>query len=397
MKGEDIFRALENTDERLIAEAGEYKCKVKIRKSGKWIAAAACACFAAVGAFIALQLQSDGSDSGVRKAECSDTGYYGAYDNSADDTKYKAAAGGAAESQQDNGTSAGSDTSDSDIYNDDMSTETAYVKKWDEMALCEQYNFMDYNSCDYIGCGEFLYPDRIEEKLGDIQLEGVDYYAPEDVHVIDATIYSISSISPNAAVAVKLGDENGYCVYRNFDYIPESLEQLTEDLNLENEIRFGKIYTERTDNSGITHSLEYSCDDFNKVWEMLISDDPDLPNSKMTDDIAFEYGISVMDVSVSVPVINIDNLGLWVTETGYMGTNIAPCGCYFNIGNDRVTAFVSYVKDNFTCTDSIALPEMENSVSDSSVIEKSVPAYDPEDPSGNYDPYEPNTEIEICE
>ena len=53
-----------------------------------------------------------------------------------------------------------------------------------------------------------------------------------------------------------------------------------------------------------------------------------------------------MSVSVSIPVLGYENIGLWVNRSGWMGTNILESGKYFFLGTEQIDRFMDYVLEH---------------------------------------------------
>ena len=83
----------------------------------------------------------------------------------------------------------------------------------------------------------------------------------------------------------------------------------------------------------------------NAIWDMLLSD----RNAQAVDlsDQPTWGVVTVMDMSIDIPILGYENISLSITEDGYLRTNILDTGKVFNIGVDAVNDFVSYVKENW--------------------------------------------------
>ena len=127
----------------------------------------------------------------------------------------------------------------------------------------------------------------------------------------------------------------------NTKYSPATLGELIEDLNLRENIRIGTVYYSYHDENVRIHDKEYAGLTVEKMCELLLSD-PTLPNVAdqpldWTHKLAFR---------VDVPLLGITNLGVPLSEDGYIRIHLMGAEKIFRIGEDKVNAFMAYVEEN---------------------------------------------------
>ncbi len=112
-------------------------------------------------------------------------------------------------------------------------------------------------------------------------------------------IYEIQDIANICAVAVKLNDEEGYHLYNNTEYAPQTLGQLVEDMNLEENLVFEEVYVREGDK-------EYVCRDYDKkqLYKCIFEE-----NYDSLLETNGEY-IQIMDISSRLK--NISNLNFFI-------------------------------------------------------------------------------------
>ena len=246
---------------------------------------------------------------------------------------------------------------DSETYTeeaDDMATETSSeqdsyeIPRWEDMTVTQKFPYLSFNGYEYSTADKVIHEESIGKKLTSATLTGTDSRTGK-TYAINADIYEITGISKNCAVSIKFEGYKELYVCRNSGYRPETLGQLTDDLNLRETLTFGKAYA--TVKKGDTYTeTEYSGLDGEKVWEMLLSD-RELKNVKDYD--SMNFGKELISVSINIELLGYENISLAVTEDGYLTTNILDTGKAFFIGKEKAENFAEYVRENCKGTEKI--------------------------------------------
>ena len=243
------------------------------------------------------------------------------------------------------------------------------VPSWDDMTVTQKFPYLSFNGYEYSTADKVIPEDKVGKKITSATLTGTDRYTGK-TYAINADIYGIAGISKNCAVSLKFEGYDELYVCRNSGYRPETLGQLTDDLNLRETLTFGKAYA--TVKKGDTYTeTEYSGLDGEKVWEMLLSD-RELKNVKDYD--SMNFGKELISVSINIELLGYENISLAVIEDGYLTTNILDTGKAFFIGKEKAEEFYGYVRENCEGTEKITY--IVNS-SEPSGTGASSSAYDP--------------------
>ena len=103
---------------------------------------------------------------------------------------------------------------------------------------------------------------------------------------MERSFFSIQGISSNCAVAVEL--DGTLYAYRTYDYIPETLGNLIDDLNLRQNISFGSVWYNYRKESGeyamvefvglkmvkLLNFLHYLSEELKKLIDFVIQQQP---------------------------------------------------------------------------------------------------------------------------
>ena len=235
-----------------------------------------------------------------------------------------------------------------DMVSEPTSSHDMYeVPSWDDMTVTQKFPYLSFNGYEYSTADRTVPEESAGKKITSATLTGTDSRTGK-TYAINADIYEIAGISKNCAVSIKFEGYKELYVCRNSGYRPETLGQLTDDLNLRETLTFGKAYA--TVKKGDTYTeTEYSGLDGEKVWEMLLSD-RELKNVKDYD--SMNFGKELISVSINIELLY-RNISLAVTEDGYLTTNILDTGKAFFIGKKKAENFAEYVRENCEGTEKI--------------------------------------------
>ncbi len=220
--------------------------------------------------------------------------------------------------------------------------EMAVVKRWEEMTVSEKFGEFEFGGIKYSSMVSEVNAVDVGEYLGESISIGYDIYT-ETTYTSNVKIYSLKGISNECAVAAEFEGYEGYCVFINFDYRPETLGDFIDALNLRENISFGLVhYDWRTEDKPITH-IEFTDVSEDKIWEMLLSD----RTIKSVPDSPDMIYLSEISISVDIPILGYENIAIWVDEGGYLVTNILGSAKFY-IGDEKKDAFIDYVMKNCT-------------------------------------------------
>ncbi len=222
----------------------------------------------------------------------------------------------------------------------------APVPGWDELEIYGQYPNIPYNGLRYWAGGGVVPEEDLESELGTIAAKSGGGYegAEEDVERrLDARIWKIRGISQHCAVAVQYSGVSSWYSALNQDYVPETLGQFIDDLDLRENLVFGAAeYQYRS--GGEIIQVQFDSVDSARVWELLLSDRgaPNVPGY-FENHPAEEY-VFDLRLAVSLPILGEENLGMTLWNNGYLETNLmSRTQKLFYIGEEAVEAFKDYV------------------------------------------------------
>ncbi len=240
---------------------------------------------------------------------------------------------------------------DTDDYEEDIAAEY----DWNGLEPYEQYTGLELYGNVYTTRCAAAADDSIKGLMeSGMVLHGYDYTDDKEYSTA-ADVYAIEGISHACAVAVKFAQSEGYYIYINTGYSPETLGQLIDDLSLRDNMSFGRIYIEDYTDPDNIFTEEYSEIDSSDIWDMLL-DDPTAPSLPDYDDREKYDGIidysykTRLDISIDIPILGYENIAMWTDENGYLQTNILDTGKYFCIGEEKAENFKNYVRENYTGT-----------------------------------------------
>ncbi len=261
---------------------------------------------------------------------------------------------------------------------------SAVIPRWEEMTISEQFGEFHVGEDRYSTRVTAIDAAHVGEKLGESTSKGYDIYT-DTAHEMSLAYYAIHGISTECALAAQFEGDDGYYVYVNSWYRPETLEELITALNLRENMTFGDFHASYfyTEDRRSEHITFHDPDD-SIVWEWLLSD-TSLEN--VWQDTGW-YG-STLSVSVNIPLLGYENISLWVTEDGHLCTNILDTGKAFFIGKEKVEQFVYYVVMN--CTDREVIVHDYGPIEDNGGAETAVDGEIVEMTTQGYNPDAPQT------
>ena len=106
-----------------------------------------------------------------------------------------------------------------------------------------------------------------------------------------------------------------------------------------NNLSFGTVYYNYYEGNDYK-SFEFYGITKEDVWNYLLKGN--LESKNVHNDV--NWYVPVMGISTNVDILGFGNISMAVTEDGYLTTNILSTGKAFYIGEDKVSAFMEFVK-----------------------------------------------------
>ena len=252
----------------------------------------------------------------------------------------------------------------------------AIIPRWEEQTNAARFLEFAVGEARYHTRDTEIDAASVGEHLGQTTAQGFDIYT-DTTHEISLDYYAVTGISTECALAVRFAGEETYYVYVNYWYHPKTLQNMFDDLNLRQTMTFGDFHASYIYEDGCYEQVTFHDPDDAIVYEWLLSD-TSLPNVWSDNG----WYLSRLSVSVDIPLLGYENVGLWVTEDGYLCTNILDTGKAFYIGEERVREFITYVI--FHCTDrtvTVITPNREEAKTsadgDGGIVEMTTQGYNP--------------------
>lgn len=231
----------------------------------------------------------------------------------------------------------------------EWSSSSAYrVPHWDELEINEQYTRFEWQGYAYNSSTAEISAEKLGELLGETTASGVDEYTDER-HEITVSVYPIAKINEKTALAVKFPEDEKFYVYYNQNYVPRTLGDFIDDLNLTENLKISTTATCSTIENLYMTDRKYSNIDTSKLMEILLSG-RNVPTESMFDYNTFVEGNrfdAALEFAVDIPILGINNLSLEITKGGFIHTNaFFHTSTLFYLGTDKTDSFVQYVKEN---------------------------------------------------
>lgn len=313
MKEKKILEALNDVDDEIIEEAEpERKEKSKI-KYIKWIAAAAC--FALL-ICIAIPLVRTLNEAPVPEEET--TAELILEENTEEEYTFN-------------------EEANTEIFIEGPN-EAIDENFWKSLEINQQYNTVHCNSVRYYNNNMTLNKSEAGEIIASAEATGTDPFNNKS-YTKKVSVYKLKKFSEKVAVAVKFEESDKYYIYVNHFCEFETLGEIIDDLNLNENMKITAGYYREEDIS----LIKYEKIDSSVILEKLF-DDTELkklsePNEILLSDFSFEIEISPFSPSVRHMIS--------VTKSGYILVDVFHTQQIFFIGEEEAENFIDYVMENY--------------------------------------------------
>lgn len=212
-----------------------------------------------------------------------------------------------------------------------------YMFDWDSEPISRRYPQISYDGLVYDTNHYLFAPEDLEGKLGEAQAGGwyENIFGKRKPVFQDVTVYQIKDVAPAFAVAVRYEGADGYYAAIGRDYVPDTLGQLVEDLNLREMMEINYVAHPVQSPKGGEH---YDYIDTAIVWELLDS----------AQEAAYVYAdyletdSAVMWISVKVPWVQQENEVIYLFED-HMVTEFASAIEWFDVDPEVIEAFAEAI------------------------------------------------------
>ena len=226
-----------------------------------------------------------------------------------------------------------------ETYSMELDPDTGYQVGWEDMPAFVKFREFTHGEDTYRGFrimgGAGIIPESsMGEKLYDVTMSTREEFSQQDFY-INAEVYAIKDVLPEAAVAVRFEGTDEYCSFRNCDYRAKDLGALMDALDLADSGTFDMIQLSPQFSGNTLLQYDPMPVDAEKteIIKKFLDEGRDLPGR--TEDSFPEYR-TLFTISVSSESAGIQYKAIWFTDTGMMITNIMEHADMFEVGSARI-------------------------------------------------------------
>lgn len=206
--------------------------------------------------------------------------------------------------------------------------------RWEEMADVERYTSLEWNGKTFATRRSAVSRSLLGDELGTAEVTGSDAYSDE-IHRLACEVYEIAGVSPELYVAVGL--EGEFYVFHQNEYDPPAtLGELLDSCSLPQTLTLVQF----TRHDGPEESGRYRQDDDAYLWSVL----EDCRDAEFVGGNSLWIGGAgkYLSFTAESEALGVRNLVFYVTESGYIGTNIFGYAYMFRIGEEAAGKIIDY-------------------------------------------------------
>ena len=221
--------------------------------------------------------------------------------------------------------------------------ELGVVFPWEYMTTAEKYVYLDVSGEKFSARQREISASYISSKIGSFKATGFDNTVDDGIYTETFEVYEIKGISSDELVAAKI--EGKYYVFISDEYNPSAtFGQVMETYNLSEYIEFNRFSFK---GDGVEENYHLINDD-EYVWSILKSC-TDAPC--FTDEMAWQKSKgNYISFTVTSEALGVYKRDLYVTENGYVWTNVFDGAFIYDIGTEAAASIINYAKENSTET-----------------------------------------------
>ncbi len=226
------------------------------------------------------------------------------------------------------------------VYN----TEIGRIWPWEYQTISERYSAMTFEGREYRTRARAIGAGLLGEVLGTCTAKGYDIYT-DATYTETSEVRKINHVSREHLVAV--GMEDVFYVYICTDNgIPSTFGEVLDLYGLAQTLEFSR-YTVCEGHKDTGH---YVVSDDSYIWEVLSQ----CRDAKAVEDSdAWDWGMgerNYLSFTATSETLGIYKKVFYITEDGYVSTNIFEYGYVYDIGVDPAEKIIAHVKANSTET-----------------------------------------------
>lgn len=221
--------------------------------------------------------------------------------------------------------------------------ELGVVFPWEYMTTAEKYVYLDVSGEKFVARQREIFESYIGSKIGTFKAMGFDNTVDDGIYTETFEVYDIKGISSDELVAAKI--EGKYFVFISDEYDPPAtFGQVMENYNISEYIELNRFSFKGDDVKENYHLIN----DDEYVWNVLkgCADAP-----YYADEMAWhESKGNYISFTVTSEALGVYKRALYVTENGYVWTNVFDGAFIYDIGTEAAASIINYAKENSTET-----------------------------------------------
>lgn len=209
------------------------------------------------------------------------------------------------------------------------------------------FRSMTMNGIDYWVSYVPVKKDLIGEELGEFTATGHKTDSISETETVEepVTVYEMKGYAVDAMVAFRFKDSNNYYVFRNPKYLPKTVGELIEGMQLDEQLIFNRVY--------INKFKPYETADYDPdravIWDALFGD-KDIEIMELNDMNRYNNITHVprpdndfqLSIGCDMPITGKYNFGFTVYSTGFVTTNLVDYGLCFKISPEKAQALMEH-------------------------------------------------------
>lgn len=209
---------------------------------------------------------------------------------------------------------------------------------WEYLTDGEKYHTISFDNRTYgVRTAKIIHSGLLGESLGNAEAYGTDAGTGKQ-YTASFEVKKINGIAPEYMVAAGNGD-NFYVYMAGDAKEPATVGELLANYNLRQNMRLDHF----TECYGYDEKGDYSIEDDSYIWEALEG----CSDAKLCqDDVFNKDGTGYIAFCVSSEALGVYKKVIYVSESGYMDTNILDYGYTYYIGEKTAREIIDYAKKN---------------------------------------------------
>ena len=221
--------------------------------------------------------------------------------------------------------------------------EAGVIFPWEYKTTAEKYVSLDVSGKKFSARQREISDSYIGSNIGSFEAIGYDDTKEDGIYTENFEVYEINGISMDELVAAKI--EGKYFVFISDEYDPPAtFGQVMDTYNLSEYIELNRFSFK---GDGVEENYHLINDD-EYVWSILKSciDAPFYADETSWHESKGNY----ISFTVTSEALGVYNRALYVTENGYVWTNVFDGAFIYDIGTEAAASIINYAKENSTET-----------------------------------------------